>query len=160
MAGTKKYFRVIGESWVRQAHGKQSVVTGYVTYGSSGAVTVQLARDVFGREASIHIECLNLTQPVEVGVAQDWLRRCCGRRIVAKRRHMVPVPGATLYVDVYYGKLRSLTLASVELPEPEHEFWYPEWLGAEVIGPGNELSLALCGLEATHGWWERAPTTA
>ena len=58
-----------------------------------------------------------------------------GRR-VEKTRHLVPVDGATVEVDVYAGSLAGLIVAEVEFASVEDSLAFrpPGWMGDEVTG--------------------------
>ena len=77
-----------------------------------------------------------------------------GRRI-EKVRHLLPVDGATLEVDVYGGALAGLVVAEVEfgtVAESE-AFAPPAWLGDEVTGDPRYVNRAL----AVDGWPDGRP---
>ena len=55
--------------------------------------------------------------------------------VIEKVRYVIPA-GNNLYfeVDEFLGEQTGLTLAEIELPNPETSFTKPEWLGKEVTG--------------------------
>jgi len=55
--------------------------------------------------------------------------------IIEKVRYVIPA-GNDLYfeVDEFLGEQTGLTLAEIELPDPETPFTKPDWLGKEVTG--------------------------
>ena len=55
--------------------------------------------------------------------------------IIEKVRYVIPA-GNNLYfeVDEFLGDQTGLTLAEIELPDPQTPFSKPEWLGKEVTG--------------------------
>jgi adenylate cyclase len=56
-------------------------------------------------------------------------------RIVEKVRHLIPVrktDALVFEVDAFEGNHFGLVLAEIELPEPDHPFERPAWLGREV----------------------------
>jgi adenylate cyclase len=77
-----------------------------------------------------------------------------GRRIV-KARHVLPVDGVRLEVDVYGGDLSGLVVAEVEFEsvEASEAFVPPEWLGREVTGDDRYANRTL----AVEGWPDGPP---
>lgn len=71
-----------------------------------------------------------------------------GRRVV-KTRHLIPLAGVTVELDVYDGALSGLWTAEVEFAsEAESDAWQPpEWLGREVTGDPRYANQSL----ALHG---------
>jgi CYTH domain-containing protein/CHAD domain-containing protein len=72
-----------------------------------------------------------------------------GRRL-EKVRHLVPVDGATVELDVYGGELAGLLVAEVEFDSERDSdaFRPPDWLGAEVTGDERYANRTL----ACEGW--------
>lgn len=70
-------------------------------------------------------------------------------RSLAKTRYRVPLPGATLEVDVYAGALEGLVIAEAEFATEEESraFAPPSWLGREVTEDRRYRNESL----ATHG---------
>lgn len=54
--------------------------------------------------------------------------------VIDKTRHLVPFDGHTFEVDEFHGDNEGLTMAEVELSDPDETFGKPEWLGEEVTG--------------------------
>ena len=77
-----------------------------------------------------------------------------GRRI-EKARHVMPVEGARIELDVYGGDLAGLVVAEVEFDsvEASEAFVPPPWLGDEVTGDDRYANQTL----AVEGWPERPP---
>ncbi len=67
--------------------------------------------------------------------------------VVAKRRFRVPLGDLTVEVDVFSGALAPLVLAEIELPDEDHPFERPDWLGEEVSEDGRYTNASL----ALHG---------
>lgn len=94
---------------------------------------------------------------VEVPLAREDARRLLDEAstgaTVAKRRHLVELPGAEGHdpvaeVDEFVGEHAGLVLAEVELPDPEAPLPDVEWFGEEVTGDERyyNATLALEGL--------------
>ena len=77
-----------------------------------------------------------------------------GRRI-EKARHVLPVDGAQLELDVYGGELSGLVVAEVEFDsvEASEAFVPPPWLGREVTGDDRYANRTL----AVEGWPDGPP---
>ena len=74
-----------------------------------------------------------------------------GRRL-SKTRHLIPLDGLTVELDLYEGPLDGLATAEVEFESEEDAdgFDPPEWLGEEVTGDERYLNerLATAGVPA------------
>ena len=71
----------------------------------------------------------------EIPVADaEQLMQLRASAIVDKRRFLVPFEGHTFEVDEFYGDNEGLTMAEVELSDPDEAFARPAWLGTEVTG--------------------------
>jgi len=72
---------------------------------------------------------------IEIPVADaEQLMQLRVTGIIDKRRYLVPFGGHTFEVDEFYGFYEGLTLAEVELSDPDESFERPAWLGEEVTG--------------------------
>ena len=76
-------------------------------------------------------------------------------RLIEKARHLLPVDGATLELDVYGGDLAGLMVAEVEFDsvEASEAFVPPPWLGEEVTGDERYANRTL----AVDGWPDGRP---
>lgn len=59
----------------------------------------------------------------------------CEPGVIDKIRHIVPEKsGLSFEVDEFFGDNSGLLIAEIELPESDHPFEKPGWLGEEVTG--------------------------
>ncbi|RIX97565.1 CYTH domain-containing protein [Aureimonas flava] len=63
--------------------------------------------------------------------------------VVEKRRHLVPLGGLTVEIDVFGGALAPLVVAEIELPSPDHPLVLPDWIGTEVTADRRYANAAL-----------------
>ncbi|ALN71317.1 CYTH domain-containing protein [Aureimonas sp. AU20] len=63
--------------------------------------------------------------------------------VLRKRRYRVPLGALTAEVDVFSGDLAPLVLIEIELPDEDHPFARPDWLGDEVSEDGRYTNAAL-----------------
>lgn len=54
--------------------------------------------------------------------------------IVKKTRYMVPFEGLLWEVDEFHGSLEGVVVAEVELPEHDHEYIKPPFVGEDITG--------------------------
>lgn len=64
----------------------------------------------------------------------DRLLKLCSTGLIDKVRHIVPYGGHRFEVDEFLGDNLGLTVAEIELQDPEEPFSRPEWLSEEVTG--------------------------
>lgn len=87
------------------------------------------------------------------------LLRLCQPGIIDKVRWLVPMPdGHTFEVDEFHGENEGLTVAEVELSNPDEAFCRPDWLGPEVTGDRRYYNSQLRTNPYTQ-WEEKNPNT-
>ncbi|MFV0439463.1 MAG: CYTH domain-containing protein [Desulfopila sp.] len=64
--------------------------------------------------------------------AEEMLNELALSPIVEKIRHAIPFQGYIWEVDEFLGENSGLVVAEIELPDPEHTFPLPPWIGREV----------------------------
>jgi adenylate cyclase len=65
----------------------------------------------------------------------EALLRLCEPGVIEKKRYLVPEQSGLVFeVDEFYGENKGLLIAEIELPDEDHPFVRPEWLGEEVTG--------------------------
>ncbi|MDS9470051.1 CYTH domain-containing protein [Paracoccus sp. MBLB3053] len=89
-------------------------------------LTVKGARDGIVRD--------EFEYPIPMSDAQEMLDKLCGDELVEKTRHHVKAGDMVWTVDVYRGLLAGIIIAEIELPEVDHDFPIPSWVGREVTG--------------------------
>jgi adenylate cyclase len=123
---------------------------GYLAVGSEGEVRLRRRGDALlltaKRGSGLSREEAEVNLPAEAFESLWPLTE--GRRL-HKRRHVIPLDGLKLELDVYEGDLEGLVVAEVEFEsEAEAEgFEPPDWLGEEVTGDERYLNETL----ATRG---------
>ena len=69
---------------------------------------------------------------VPVDDAEAMLKALCARPLIEKTRYMVRYEGFVWHVDEFQGDNAGLTLAEVELEQPDEHVPLPSWVGEEV----------------------------
>ncbi len=64
--------------------------------------------------------------------AEQMLTNLCRRPLIEKTRHWLNHAGHTWEIDVFEGDNMGLTVAEVELTDPDEELELPTWIGREV----------------------------
>lgn len=119
--------------WLVGVDGRK-VRRGYVVVTEAGT-EVGLRKDGARFALTITEGQTRTTTEVEIGAAQfATLWPLTKGRRVKMRRYEFPREGFTFAVDVYRGKLKGLTTAEVEFPDPAvlDNFRPPAWLGRDV----------------------------
>jgi len=80
-----------------------------------------------------------------VADAQALLELVDGPRI-EKIRHRITVAGMLWEVDEFLGDNAPLVVAEIELPNEDHPFEKPDWLGEEVTHDSRYFNSALAAL--------------
>lgn len=129
-------FLVINDSYKGMATGKLEIKQGYLnrnpdrtvrirTIGNKGFLTVksrnhgakrlEFEYEIPGHDAE---EILHLAEP----------------GIVEKTRYLVPFKGLLWEVDEFHGSLQGVIIAEAELPDTNHEYEKPPFIGADITG--------------------------
>ena len=75
--------------------------------------------------------------------AEQMLAHLCRRPLIEKTRHWLNHAGHTWEIDVFEGDNMGLTVAEVELNDPEEELELPTWVGQEVSNDPRYLNANL-----------------
>lgn len=73
------------------------------------------------------------------------LLKICEPGVIDKTRYLVDCGAHTFEVDEFYGDNEGLTVAEVELSDPNEAFGKPSWLGEEVTGDKRYYNSFLSG---------------
>lgn len=122
------YFRTAPESTVRvrliESMSPRTEATESARSERRGVLTIK------GRPAGgVRPEFEYTIPPADV---ERMLDLFCGDRSVEKVRHYVAHTGDEWVVDVFEGRNEGLTLAEIELDDPDASIERPDWLGEEV----------------------------
>lgn len=132
----ERKFLVCGE-FRDQATSSSRISQGYIA--KSDELTLRIrTRDergyltIKGRSDRAGISRNEWEWEIPVEQARELLQYSKGT--IEKSRYLVPCGGHTFEVDCFYGDNEGLTLAEVELNDPDEPFEHPAWLGQEVTG--------------------------
>jgi CYTH domain-containing protein len=133
----ERKFLVRSASWKDRIVDTTSIEQGYLTPASPNTVRVRLADGMRAwltvkapSDGSARAEFEYSIPPED---ARDLLV-LCGRRTIAKRRHLLDYVGAEWIVDEFEGRHAGLVLCEVEFKQGVGEIETPDWLGDEVTG--------------------------
>lgn len=129
-------YLVINDSYKEMATGKLEIKQGYLnrnpdrtvrirTIGNKGFLTVK-SRNHGAKRLEFEYE-------IPVKDAEEILR-LAEPGIVDKTRYLIPFKGLIWEVDEFHGALKGVTLAEVEIPESNHEYELPPFIGADITG--------------------------
>lgn len=153
---TERKFLVSGEEWRPLGTHSSEITQGY--FPTQGGSSVRIR--VIGDRANINIKgkpsgCSRVEFEYEIPVEDAWmmLEKFCGGTTVRKTRFFVPAgdTGLVWEIDEYHGPFEGHATAEVELPEEDHPFPRPEWLGKEVTDDHRFSNLALALAQSWPG---------
>ncbi len=132
----ERKFLVAADSWRASAAPGVSIAQAYLT--TSGPFSVRVRR--MGPQAFLTIKSndpghsrAEFEYDLPTAHADHILSQLgAGSLRIEKTRHKVMVDGNEWSVDVFSGALSGLTLAEIELSDPDQAFSRPDWLGDEV----------------------------
>ena len=133
----ERKFLVADDSYRSMAIYKSEIVQGYLSINPDATVRVRIN----GNKAFITVKAECRSRPQRMGIP------CRPGRGTANARNMLPKPpyredpphssaenGLKWEIDEFHGELDGLTIAEIELPEPESAFVIPPFIGEEVTG--------------------------
>jgi CYTH domain-containing protein len=131
----ERKFLVRNDAWRGETVHSERLVDGLLATSKGRKVRVRLYAD----RATIAIKTrkkgrvrFEFEYEIPVADARHILDAECGRRVLAKTRHLIPFAGYTWEVDEYEAPLGGIVLAEVELTADDQEPPLPGWVGAEV----------------------------
>lgn len=132
----ERKFLIKGE-YKSLATSSSHIIQGYICRDSGRTVRIRI-RD---RKAYITIKGPALDgisrfeweKEIEMADAEELILLSIGP-VIDKTRYLVPFEGHTFEVDEFHGDNEGLTVAEVELSDPDEPFSRPSWLGEEVTG--------------------------
>ena len=71
---------------------------------------------------------------IPVADAKDMLETLCLKPVIEKCRYIVVYEGEKWEVDEFKGALSGLVLAEIELPDVNHKYSIPKFIGKNVTG--------------------------
>lgn len=95
------------------------------TFGNKGFLTVK------GRNHGTHR--LEFEYEIPLADAREILE-LSERGIIEKTRYIVPFGGLIWEVDEFHGSLQGVVIAEVELPDIDHSYSKPSFIGADITG--------------------------
>jgi adenylate cyclase len=158
----EKKFLVRNDDWRTQASHRIPMRHGYLT-GSGGRASVRVRMEGTAGKLNIKAAVVGAARAeyeydIPAADAGEILATLCAS-LILKTRYYVPAgAGLTWEIDVFEGDNAGLVVAEIELPQVDHPFERPAWLGAEVTALRRYYNQALA--EHPFGTWsatEREP---
>ncbi len=96
--------------------------------GEKGFITI---KGISNEEGTTRFEW---EKPINIEDTQQLLT-LCKDTVIEKIRYIIPEKGGLFFeVDEFLSKNKGLIIAEIELPNKDHYFEKPSWLGREVTG--------------------------
>ncbi|MFH1851963.1 MAG: CYTH domain-containing protein [Candidatus Neomarinimicrobiota bacterium] len=108
---------------------------GYLSTDPNAIVRVRIAGEqgfLTAKGRSAGLARMEFEYPIPVADAQIILDNLCRKPLIEKYRYTIPIDGLTWEVDKFTGVNAGLIVAEVELPEQNHKFSKPDWVGREI----------------------------
>lgn len=153
---TERKYLVVSDSFKSLAVKSVEIEQGYLGTDPDATVRVRVSD---GR-AWLTVKSRNVgatrgewEYPVPADDAREMLRACCGGRMIAKTRYIVPSlapdgtpDGLKWEVDVFHGRHEGLVVAEIELPSEDAVYALPPFIGREVTGEPQYYNSVLSGI--------------
>ena len=129
-------YLVVNDSYKRMATGKVEIRQGYLnrnpdrtvrirTMGNKGFLTVK-SRNHGSKRLEFEYE-------IPFQDAEDILK-LAEPGIVEKTRYIIPFDELVWEVDEFHGSLNGVTVAEVEIPDTDHSYSKPPFIGKDITG--------------------------
>jgi adenylate cyclase len=148
----ERKFLVVDTSYREMSSISIDIRQGYLS--ADPAATVRVRK--FGDAAFLTIKGKNngvvrdeWEYPIPLDDACELLDRMCSGEIIHKVRHIVPYGGDTWEVDEFLFPCPGLTVAEIELDNPDSQFSTPPFIGREVTGDPAYYNSSIAG-KANH----------
>lgn len=131
----ERKFLISDQSWRAQIDRSCAMQQGYlVSTGNAASVRVRIE----GERANLNIKAAvvgasraEYEYPIPLDEAREMLDSLCVG-LVSKTRHYLDQGELTWEIDEFHGENRGLLIAEIELPQLDHAFELPSWIGREV----------------------------
>ena len=133
----ERKFLVLSDAWRNSAIHHTRIRQAYLHSSAKVSVRVRIKDDGSAtltlKSRSSKLRRREFEYPIPTSDAEE-LVSLSGGRIVEKVRHIVPCGNLNWEIDVFSGNNLGLVTAEVELPDENHQFELPPWIGSEVTG--------------------------
>ena len=133
----ERKFLVLSDAWQNSAIRHTKIRQAYLDSSAKVSVRVRIKDDGSAtltlKSRSSKLRRREFEYPIPTSDAEE-LVSLSGGRIVEKVRHIVPCGNLNWEIDVFSGNNLGLVTAEVELPDENHQFELPPWIGSEVTG--------------------------
>lgn len=139
----ERKFLVRGDGW-KTDRGVR-FIQGYLNCDAERTVRVRIAGDkAFLTVKGINAGAVRQEFEYEIPIADaEQLLRICEGALIEKTRHTVVHAGMTWEIDEFHGANDGLTVAEIELEDPEQTFDRPAWVGPEVTADARYFNSSL-----------------
>jgi len=137
----ERKFTVVGEGWRSDVEKSVRMAQGYINdiaAMNAGTQKASVRVRIAGGEAFLNIKSRELGHtrqefdyPIPVADAEALLKLCVGG-LIEKTRHYIRHAGFLWELDVFEGENAGLIVAELEMPDADHTFPRPDWLGDDV----------------------------
>lgn len=133
----ERKFLVTDSSFMNKVVSEKHIVQGYLSTDVRATIRVRIINDsavitVKGKnEGAVRDEW---EYPIPVDDARQILERISTGALIDKTRYIVKHDGKTWEIDSFHSPVDGLTVAEIELTDPEEQFSLPPFIGKEVTG--------------------------
>lgn len=142
----ERKFLLRDTSWHGQSYRSARIRQGYLTNEQRLSVRVRTV----GNEAWLTIKGptqgfarAEYEYPIPLQDGEQMLANLCQRPLIEKLRYWLNYAGHTWEIDVFEGDNLGLTVAEVELSDPDEALELPPWIGREVSDDPRYLNANL-----------------
>ena len=142
----ERKYRVKHDGWRREAGSGLRYRQGYLSLDPERSVRVRAG----GGKAYITIKGKSegagrdeFEYAIPGGDAEELLARLAIHPLIEKTRYDIRAGDLKWEIDEFHALNRGLVIAEIELPEEQHEFAKPDWLGEEVTDDPRYYNLNL-----------------
>jgi adenylate cyclase len=139
----ERKFLVKNDDWKKKVHQFYDIEQYYLSMYPN--TTVRIRKSSVSPSIIVHTltfksptENVMVRNEIEMDITDDKyeaLKHLSKFEPITKTRHIVDTPDLrTWEVDIFHGDLEGLTLAEIEISDPNETVFLPDWIGEEVTG--------------------------
>jgi CYTH domain-containing protein len=134
----ERKFLVKSDAFKSLAYSSKHIVQGFLNKDPKRTVRIRINEDkafltVKGLSNDDGLSRFEWEKEIPVDEAKDLLK-LCEQNLIEKKRYLVKHENHIIEVDEFYGRLKGLVIAEVELQSKTERFNIPAWFEKEVTG--------------------------
>ncbi|MEQ1483998.1 CYTH domain-containing protein [Methyloglobulus sp.] len=128
-------FLLANDDWRKATQKSIKYKQGYLSSQPTSSIRIRISDKQAWlniKSATIGTQRLEFEYEIPLTDAQEIIATLCGKPLIEKTRHLVPIADNIWEIDEFEGDNHGLIVAEIELSKAGQNFTKPHWLGVEV----------------------------